>query len=440
MSIWPRFLLILALTLAKTAIAGETGLPCDKPQDALTKAVCAYKLDASASFIASKIAPDKPVLVWLKSIASDCNEDAECIERSLFTEWLRYSAHPHSFKKKEKAISDEDACAGFKQLLTDGLTNTQSKDTPQQILLGFNLSIDNIKIAAANAGVNFDQLDSEPWSYTGSKSASLFMVNEQPAIGFDISDGGTLYCYTQRVIFVDEATRNVDELGGVLPEGCMAETSYFYQFKNHPFSAKYSPLLDGAQYEVFSLTDAGAKPLCTVTGKQTLKYQSHTKYCPITNHACALLSKESMQLARYFDEHPDSRLIGEKLGKNTEANRLMPNAITEDLPQYGYPSYPANLGIPEHQLVDMNAEIGRYADFRPWQLIKLEGQKYLVSVIDGSYDFDGYIFYIEKYDSQDGRQEESAGFVVVKREKTGPAKITITYPSSPTSSGNATAQ
>jgi uncharacterized protein len=43
MFIRPRFLLIIALTLAQAAIADSTGLPCNKPQDSFVKAVCADK-------------------------------------------------------------------------------------------------------------------------------------------------------------------------------------------------------------------------------------------------------------------------------------------------------------------------------------------------------------------------------------------------------------
>lgn len=437
-----RLIFFVILGISTIASADEQ-LDCNSSQDAFTNAVCSKyhtELKASIALIASTIAPGKPVMPWIKSIAGNCKDDTDCIGRELLLEWLKFSANATDYSKNTP-VNKEGVCQDFNTLLTEELirgnnqTQNFSPANPQRSI-GFNVSAEGIRNAYEQANLTLPSEESLPYGMSSdvNRTAQVYPLINGGSFqtGFIIYDGGTLYCHSVNVAVIEKNTRNVKFLDGNPQNNCLNEEGNFFTQKKHNFPVKRSPLIDGAQYEVFVVKEDVSEALCTVKGKMKLDYSVNTKHCSLSNPACELVNKEAIKLAKYFDSHPKIVLGYEKTNVNGEEHQLMPNTLKEDLPKYGYASSPSNLDIPQEQLTDAGFQIGKYASFRPWQSFRVNNKKYLLSIIDGEYDFEGYIFYLEEQVDGDYQLDGSSGLLItVRREMTPPVSIAISYPESP---------
>lgn len=460
MSIWPRFLLILALTLAKTAIAGETGLPCEKPQDAFTKAVCADEsIRANLPLIASKSAPGNSLLPWLRKISVGCNitQNTVCVKERLLVEWLKYAASKHITDRLVSQETTHNTCSAFGKLLIQQLNNLQPRDkypSPQfpQPVSGLSL-LNTVSILAVykEAGVELPSQEARPYglqiqdwdtSGTGVNVDVLPFENaQQPRIGFLMNDGGNLACQTLATGTVSKNTQSAQFSDG-FTTGCLNESVNFFSYKGNTVAAQHTTDIDGSRYELFGLDAKQPKPLCNVTGTMKLSYKFIAEACNKTNPGCLVVRKEVLRLAKYFDDHRHIDLQSSD-AENIGQFDLLPGSIKEDITPGAFDGYDTsgvnrNYDYPK-KLTDIGFEPGKYSTNEPWQLFKAGNKTYLLTITNGKYHFNGYIFWLATLtDEMDDTTE--LGWFAVSREQVKPAKITITYPSPPASSGNATAQ
>jgi len=437
-----RWLMFFITLIIATHTHAAEELDCkSSDQDAFTKTICSkyYRnLRASVNFIASYISPEKSVSLWIKPIADLCKDNTDCIGRELLVEWLKFSTISSNLSAVHP-LSNKEVCEDFQNLLYEELTASSGKtqnhsSTNAKGAIYFQVSTQSVRNAFKRADLALPSEESLPYGMGAdiSREIQIFPLIDGNKVqtGFDIYDGGSLYCHEVYTAVLKENNHAVEFANAI--GGCMGEEAGFFTLKKHSFQVKTSPLIDGTQYQVFSVKKDIPIELCTISGKMKLNYAMDSSHCSSSASVCTNIGKEIIKLAKYFDVHRDIALKYPKVELNRPENRLMPNALEDSLPKFGYPSSPQSFDLTD-QLEGIGFDIGKYSTFRPWQLFKLNNKKYLLSIIDGQYDFEGYIFFLQDFDKylediDSGGSEAGVGLITVERKRTLPVSVEINYP------------